>query len=196
MQQEPSTAETKQSAAWTRQLDDAAFIALFDQLLGPVTRYLYRMTGSRETADDLAQETFLKAYQAFGRNEPERNPRAWIFRIATNVAISHHRRQRLIRWLPFVSGAAEPADDSLADTVGARVEIAATLRRIGPRHASVLILRHQLDLPIDEVAQSLGVSPNTAKVRLFRARKAFIDAWRAREPAPRNPTLDAEEDHQ
>ena len=55
--------------------------------------------------------------------------------------------------------------------------------------------RRQLDLPIDEVAQSLGVSPNTAKVRLFRARKAFIDAWQAREPAPRNPTPDAEEDH-
>jgi RNA polymerase sigma-70 factor (ECF subfamily) len=181
-------------AALEAQLSDAAFVALFDQLHGPVTGYLYRMTGSRETADDLAQETFLKAYQAFRHSAPDRNPRAWVFRIATNVAISHHRRRRLIRWLPFVPGAAEPVDDSLAETVGARVEIDAALRRIGPRHAGILLLRHQFDLPIEEVAQSLGVSPNTAKVRLFRARKAFIDTWQARELAPTFPASAPEED--
>lgn len=176
--------DSERPAALDAQLSDAAFVALFDQLHGPVTGYLYRMTGNRETADDLAQETFLKAYQAFRRSEPDRHPRAWIFRIATNVAISHHRRRRLVSWLPFGPGAAEPVDDSLAETVGARVEIDATLRRIGPRHAGVLILRHQLDLPLEEVAESLGVSPNTAKVRLFRARKAFIDAWQSQDPPP------------
>lgn len=184
MQHEPSAAKTDKPAAWTRQLDDAAFVTLFDQLHGPITGYLYRMTGSRETADDLAQETFLRAYQAFGRSDPEGNPRAWVFRIATNLAISHHRRRRLVRWLPFGPGAAEPADDSLADMVGEREQIAAALRSIGPRHAGVLLLRHQLDLPIEEVAESLGVRPNTAKVRLYRARKAFIAAWLALEPPP------------
>lgn len=89
------------------------------------------------------------------------------------MAISHHRRRRLIRWLPFGPGAAEPADDSLADTVGEREQLAAALRSIGPRHAGVLLLRHQLDLPIEDVAESLGVRAVVLKrieTRQHRAR--------------------------
>lgn len=161
--------------------DAAAFTALFDQYLGPITSYLYRLTGDRDAADDLAQETFLKAYRALGRTEPALNARAWLYRIATNTARSWQRRRRLLTWLPLGDGRAiEPADDqSPVDDLGERELVAAVLRRVGPAHASVLLLRHHQRLSLEETAAALGVSANTAKVRLYRARKAFVAAYQA-----------------
>jgi len=166
--------------------DVAAFAALFDAYQGPITSYLYRLTGSRETADDLAQETFIRAFRALGKTPDDLNFRAWLYRIATNGAASWHRRQRLLTWLPFNRGddsgtpEDEPGNDPrLAETLAERELIAATLRRIGPKQASALLLRHHLRLTVEETAAALDINANTAKVRLFRARKAFIDAYSA-----------------
>ena len=166
--------------------DAAAFAALFDAYQGPITSYLYRLTGSRETADDLAQETFIKAFRALGRTPDDLNFRAWLYRIATNNAASWHRRGRLLTWLPFSRGddsrtlEAEPGHDPrLAETLAEQEIVAAALRRIGPQHASALLLRHHLRLSVEETAAALDINANTAKVRLFRARKAFIDAYDA-----------------
>jgi RNA polymerase sigma-70 factor (ECF subfamily) len=174
------------TVAAARAGDAAAFAALFDSYQGPITSYLYRLTGSRETADDLAQETFIKAFRALGRTPDDLNFRAWLYRIATNSAASWRRRQRLLTWLPFSrsdeSGTPEfdPGHDPrLAETLAEQEMIAAALRRIGPKHASALLLRHHLRLTVEETAAALDITANTAKVRLFRARKAFIDAYSA-----------------
>ena len=183
------------TVAAARAGDAAAFTALFDAYHGPITSYLYRLTGSRETADDLAQETFIKAFRALSRTPDDLNFRAWLYRIATNSAASWHRRQRLLTWLPFNrsddSGTPEiePGHDPrLAETLAEQELIAAALRRIGPKHASVLLLRHHLRLTVEETAAALDINANTAKVRLYRARKAFIDAYAAldndNEPIP------------
>ncbi len=174
------------TVAAARAGDGAAFTALFDAYQGPITSYLYRLTGSRETADDLAQETFIKAFRGLGRTPDDLNFRAWLYRIATNTATSWHRRQRLLIWLPFgrgdVSGTPEiePGHDPrLAESLAEQELIAVALQRIGPQHASVLLLRHHLRLTVEETATALDINANTAKVRLFRARKAFIDAYAA-----------------
>jgi RNA polymerase sigma-70 factor, ECF subfamily len=174
------------TVAAARAGDAAAFAALFDAYHSPITSYLFRLTGSRETADDLAQETFIKAFRALGRTQDDLNFRAWIYRIATNSAASWRRRQRLLTWLPFSrsdeSGTPEfdPGHDPrLAETLAEQEMIAAALRRIGPKHASALLLRHHLRLTVEETAAALDITANTAKVRLFRARKAFIDAYAA-----------------
>ncbi len=158
--------------------DGVAFASLFDRYHGPITSYLYRMVGDRDLADDLAQETFVKAYGALGRTSPDLNFRAWIYRIATNTALSHLRRRRLLQWVPFSPGVPEPsADFRLAERLGERELIDLALRRIRPAYASILLLRHHQGLTLKETANVLGVSPNTAKVRLFRARKAFMQAY-------------------
>jgi RNA polymerase sigma-70 factor (ECF subfamily) len=133
-------------------------------------------------ADDLAQDTFLKAYRALDRAAPDVNPRAWLYRIATNTAHSYHRRRRLVRWLPLsrgdADGSGEPSEDpALADTLGERDLVEAALRRVGPAHSAVLLLRHHQHLSIEETAAALGVNANAAKVRLYRARKAFVAAY-------------------
>jgi RNA polymerase sigma-70 factor (ECF subfamily) len=165
--------------------DGAAFTALFDAYQGPITSYLYRLTGSRETADDLAQETFIKTFRALPATGADLNFRAWLYRIATNTAMSWHRRRRLLTSIPFRrkddgASAFEPGHDPrLAETLAEQELVTAALRRIGPTHASALLLRHHLRLTVEETAAALDINTNTAKVRLFRARKAFIDAYLA-----------------
>lgn len=172
------------AVAEARAGDGAAFAALFDAYQGPITSYLYRLTGSRETSDDLAQETFIKAFRALSRTPDDLNFRAWLYRIATNSAASWRRRQRLLTWLPFNRGNDsgtpdyDPGHDPrLAESLAEQELIAAALHRIGPTHASALLLRHHLRLTVEETAAALDINANTAKVRLFRARKAFIDAY-------------------
>lgn len=156
------------------------FAELFRAHHGPLTNYLYHLLHDREVADDLAQETFLKAYRALPHTPPEIPLRPWLYRIATNTARSHHRRQRLRRWLSLGLLAREPqADNRWQARIEARDAIALTLTRIGPTHAGVLLLHHYHDLSLEETAQALGLSRNTTKVRLFRARKAFADTCTA-----------------
>lgn len=171
--------------------DAAAFDALCAAFHGPLTSYLARLTGDRALADDLTQETLLRAYRALPRAPRDAGLRPWLYRIATNLARSHFRRQRLLRWLPLGVGPDEPADERAArraEALDQRAAIEAALRQIGPGHASVLLLRHYQGLSLEETAAVLGITPNAAKTRLFRARHAFIIAWQdAEQPPDREP---------
>jgi RNA polymerase sigma-70 factor, ECF subfamily len=158
--------------------DDAAFSALFAQYRVPVTGYLQRMVGDPEVAADLAQDTFLKAYRALERTTPDLNFRAWIYRIATNTALSYHRRQRLLRWLPFGPGIPEPATEArLGERLGERELVETVLRQLKPEHASLLLMRHHHGLSLGEIATVLDVTTDVAKARLFRARTAFMRVY-------------------
>ncbi len=167
--------------------NSAAFAALFDQYQRPIVNYLYRMVNDREIAEDLAQDTFLKAYRAIGGIDGELNFRAWIYRIATNTAMSYFRRKRLLQWIPFGPSTPDRGKDlRLAERIGESELIDQALTKIGPSHSSILLLRHHQGLSIDEIAESLQIKSNAAKVRLFRARKAFAKAYE---------TLTAEQEH-
>jgi RNA polymerase sigma-70 factor (ECF subfamily) len=158
--------------------DDAAFASLYAQYQRPITGYLRRLVGNGEVAEDLAQETFLKAYRALGRTNDELNFRAWLYRIATNNALSYHRRQRILQWLPFASGSREPSAESrYAERLGEQELVEETLRRLKPEHASLLLMRHHQGLSLTEIATVLSVDNSVAKARLFRARQAFMRAY-------------------
>jgi len=170
-----------------REGDAEAFTTLFDTWHGPITGYLWRLTGDRDVADDLAQETFLRAYRALGSlgsSGDEVHFRAWLYRIATNLAHSWRRRQRLLQWLPFGPSTPEPATDGPAADIGERDLVQRTLRQVGTAHATALLLRHHQRLTLEETAAVLEVSLNTAKVRLYRARKAFVAAFAALSETP------------
>src|SRR4051794_14390488 len=119
--------------------DDVAFEHLFALYHSPLTSYLTRLTGDRALADDLTQETFLRAYRALlGADAGVRlQLRPWLYRIATNLARSHQRRARVLRWLPFVDATHDRADQRATNDAGAlgeREAVEAALRQIGPTH--------------------------------------------------------------
>lgn len=72
--------------------DGVAFAQLFAAYHGPITNYLYRLVHDRDVADDLAQDTFLRAYCALGRTTADLHFQPWLYRIATNLAWNYHRR--------------------------------------------------------------------------------------------------------
>jgi RNA polymerase sigma-70 factor (ECF subfamily) len=130
---------------------------------------LYAVTGDLGEAQDAVQEAFVRALDA-GRGFAEvHNPEAWLRTVAVNVAISRHRRRRLLdtitrRTVP-VSPVPDPSPEHLA--------LMCALRRLpaGQRHA--IALHYLVDLPIEQVAATLGVSVGTVKSRLSRGRAAL-----------------------
>jgi len=123
-------------------------------------------------AEDVAQETFIRAYRNAHRLEPEADARPWLYRIAVNLALNRMRSRRredraLTRLGPRIARSEEAAsergagDDSVADA----------LRRLPDRLRVPVILRYYLDLSERDIAKALGVRPGTTKSRLHEARR-------------------------
>lgn len=156
--------------------DQAAFAQLFEQYRAPILNYLHRMVSDRALAEDLTQDTFIKAYNALPRTKPDLAFKAWLYRIATNTAISHLRRGKIIKWLPFLSDRETP-DEHIEKSVSRKMDINEALSKLPQHYATALLLRHYQGLSLAETAQALDVTENAAKLRLFRARKAFAKVY-------------------
>jgi RNA polymerase sigma factor (sigma-70 family) len=159
--------------ARARSGDAIAFERLFEKYHAPILNYLHRMVGDRALAEDLTQDSFVKAYRALGNTRPDLAFKAWLYRIATNTAISHLRRKKLIRWVPILGTQDYASNESIERTVGRQHDVEVALKQLPTHYAAVLVLRHYEGLSLAETADALGISENAAKLRLFRARKAF-----------------------
>jgi RNA polymerase sigma-70 factor (ECF subfamily) len=157
--------------------DQVAFAALFEQYHAPVLNYLHRMVGDRALAEDLTQDTFVKAYNALAGTRPDLAFKAWLYRIATNTAISHLRRRKIVQWIPFVGEHDRPGTESVERAVTRQTDIERTLAKLPKHYAAVLLLRHSQGLSLAETAAALDITENAAKLRLFRARKAFAEVY-------------------
>lgn len=156
--------------------DSTAFAMLFEQYHAPILNYLHRMVSDRALAEDLTQDTFIKAYNALAKTKPDLAFKAWLYRIATNTAISHLRRGKVIKWLPFLSDR-ETSDELIERSVTRSTDINEALAKLPRHYASALLLRHYQGLSLAETAQALDITENAAKLRLFRARKAFAQVY-------------------
>jgi RNA polymerase sigma-70 factor (ECF subfamily) len=156
--------------------DQAAFAQLFEQFHAPILNYLNRMVGDRTVAEDLTQDTFVKAWKALPNTRDDLAFKAWLYRIATNTAISHMRRGKIVRWLPMI-GDRETGAEAVDRTVARQTDISRALDELPRHYAAVLLLRHYQGLSLAETAQALDITENAAKLRLFRARKAFARVY-------------------
>src|SRR3954469_19648924 len=82
--------------------DREAFGDLFERYQTPIVNYIYRLVSDWEAAADLAQDTFIKAYQALPRTDESLMLGPWLYRIATNTALDALRRRKRIAWVPFL----------------------------------------------------------------------------------------------
>jgi RNA polymerase sigma-70 factor, ECF subfamily len=163
---------------------EALFTRLYEYYEEPVRRHLQTMVRDAQLAADLTQDAFARAWLALPRFRPE-SERAWVYRIATNVALDHLRRDRVVRldrWerytAAFHPGQVAP-DDPERDALVAEAaqQVRAVWARLDPRFAQALALRHLLDLPYAECARRLGVTLSSFKSLLFRARDRFARLW-------------------
>lgn len=156
--------------------NDERFETLFRQYEQSICSYLARLTGDRGVAQELAQETFLRAYRAMVRGERWDNPRAWLYRVASRLATDDYRRRRLLRWLPLRDGHPDPQQGPGEVTVE-KLAVQAALAALAPKYRVPLVLYVHEERPVAEVAQTLGLSVSAAKMRLSRAREMFRDAY-------------------
>ena len=142
---------------------------------------MYRRTGDRERAEDLAQEVFLRALEA-----PPKNPRPWLFAVALNLARDDGRRvvrqQRHLALLKNeTDGAAAPAPDDELDTAEQRIMVRAALDELTETDRSVLLMKAE-GLSYDEIASALGLSKGSIGTTLARARRRLVEAYREKHP--------------
>jgi RNA polymerase sigma-70 factor (ECF subfamily) len=186
-------AEDGDLVASARAGDPVAFERLFERYHAPVLNYLHRMVGDRALAEDLTQDAFIKAYKALPNTRPDLAFKAWLYRIATNTAISHLRRKKLIRWVPFLAGQDHSTGESIERSVGRKHDVERALEKLPQHYAAVLLLRHYQGLSLAETAEALEITENAAKLRLFRARKAFAAAYGDPDEDALAPVRDGEE---
>ena len=158
----------------------------FDRVIDLHQRRIYRLaldlTGNHHDAEDLAQQTFLKAYQGLNGFRGESRLGSWLHRIAVNTHIDCQRglseaaRRTQRSWDDeddFVSSAAErrPAGnpEKRAEAATIQRHIARALHGLSPRERAVFVLRHYQQLKLREIASVLDVSEGTVKSLLFRA---------------------------
>lgn len=158
---------------------------------------IYRLVRNKEEAEDLSQETFLKCYQNLNRYDQNRPFAPWLYRIATNLALSKLRRQQKFRFVPWdscfnrisetIALETKPCGFSITprnnehsvskepelvwEEEENKKEVVSALKKLKPIDQTIIILRYFEDLSYDEIAFILKMSRNNVEVRIHRARK-------------------------
>jgi RNA polymerase sigma-70 factor (ECF subfamily) len=168
------------AVALARDGDSEAFRALVERHSRAVFRLAHRMTGTRQDAEDVVQETFLKAYRQLGRFESRANFGTWLHRIAVNCSID------LIRSRPHREsahdgpdleqlGAGESLDPGRASperlmlSTEVQESVTNALSSLSRMERAAFVLRHFEGRTIEEISQALGLKTNATKHSIFRA---------------------------
>ncbi|MEW6516295.1 MAG: sigma-70 family RNA polymerase sigma factor [candidate division FCPU426 bacterium] len=182
----------RQLIARTLRGDADAYDALVTRYRDRLYALVYHMVLNAQEAEDLAQETFVKAYRSLGKFRQESNFYTWLYRIAVNLVYTQSKKSSRRRTL-FTAAleAGEPmgvhwpsTPEELAQSEETKEMILKAIHQLDPRFRQVLILKELEGLEVAEVARILSLPEGTVKSRLYRARedlRRLLKSWR-REP--------------
>jgi RNA polymerase sigma-70 factor (ECF subfamily) len=186
-----AAASDQQIVAWAQDGAELAFRELVRRYQRPVFSLIYRMVRDRETAEDLAQETFIKVLNAIDTYRPEHKFSSWIFKIANNAAIDHLRRRepdvlsldgapdavsverQEATALQVGDRGESPLDELEARELGSHIERA--IARLRPEYRACILLRHVEGRAYEEIAAILDLPLGTVKTYIHRARAELRD---------------------
>jgi RNA polymerase sigma-70 factor (ECF subfamily) len=147
--------------------DEAEFGRLYSEHFGPLSGYVLSLTGDPSVAVDVAQEAFTRLFARWGR---VRDPRAWVFFVATNLATDTWRRAQRDRLLTTALRHTTRMEDEAHDPW-----LRDLVDRLPERLRSAVLLHYYADLPLDEVARLLHRPLGTVKRRLHEARALLLE---------------------
>jgi RNA polymerase sigma-70 factor (ECF subfamily) len=177
--------------------DSEAFRGLVERYQADVYSTALRIVGRPEDAEDVTQDTFLRAFRALKRYDPGRPFGAWLFTIATRLCIDHHRRHRARmisltqpeegsaeeeRTIDLVDPGERPDEDAEKSELARRLE--ALVMELPPDARAAILLRHQHDMAYEDIARALGAPIGTIKARIHRARLALKEKLLAQGDVP------------
>ena len=144
-----------------------------------LVRMVYRRTGDRDRAEDIAQETFARAHLA-----PPNNPRPWLFAVALNLVREDGRRAvrqgRRLQLLKAESPDSAPMPDNEYDRAERATAVRQALEQLSERDREALLLKAE-GFNYDEIAAALGLAKGAVGTTLARARRRLVEAYRAGE---------------
>jgi RNA polymerase sigma-70 factor (ECF subfamily) len=163
------------------------FLETFEPLRPTLYRYCRYLTRSPWDAEDLAQDTMARAFVTLGRmgSEPP-NPRAWLFRVASNLWIDQTRRTRSAVLVE------EDAGTTTLDEARTSREAAGTLLvRLAPQERAAVVLKDVFELSLEEIAEALSTTPGSVKAALHRGRGKLAEPALPPANTPAAGVLDA-----
>lgn len=165
-----------------RRGDQAAFGELVVRYERRVVRVIAQFVRDIDLAQDLAQETFLRAYQRLDQFDPARRFGPWLFRIGVNLTLDYLRKRKRRGWWHLFTDASpdrtpDPATDDPRQAADLRQEVEAVLERIPEKYRTVLVLRDLENFSTSEIAAILNRKEATIRWRLSEARQRFQELW-------------------
>ena len=174
------------AVALARDGDSEAFRGLVDRHSRAVYRLAHRMTGNPQDAEDVVQETFLKAYRQLGRFESRANFSTWLHRIAVNCSIDlirgrrHQEASHDAADLETLDGVDEqrvdPSPERLMLSTEVQERVGRAMEELTAMERAAFVLRHFEGQSIDEISRALGLKTNATKHSIFRAVKKMRHA--------------------
>jgi RNA polymerase sigma-70 factor, ECF subfamily len=161
--------------ARARQGDSDAFRALVERHSRSVFRLAYRMTGNEQDAEDVVQESFLRAYRQLGRFEARANFGTWLYRITANCAVDLMRARQARHDQTRSDSLDEdlrsdrPDPERLSESAEIQRRVSEAMAALSPLERAAFTLRHYEGRTIDEISRTLGLGTSAAKHSVFRA---------------------------
>ena len=162
-------------------MDEQAFRVFYQSTARPLWAYLSRILGSATLADDLVQESYYRFLRASLKSDDPVYQKAYLFRIATNLARDHWRRLPRQEQAQLSEPDQSAADDHTAERVQRRSDLARALEGLKPRERELLWLAYAEGASHKEIAQVLGVRAGSVRLLLFRARRKVMKVLRLNE---------------
>ena len=178
------TANDHELLAAIRDGDEAAFQEIVRRYRNPITNFVYRMIDDYERAVELSQETFIRVYTSASRYQANYSFSTYIYRIASNLAISELRRRKRRKvvslFSPFTNDEGEaieidppdsnPLQDESLIQSERRTAVARAIKSLPEKYRAAIVLRDVEGLSYDRIAEVLSLSEGTVKSRINRAR--------------------------
>jgi RNA polymerase sigma-70 factor, ECF subfamily len=165
--------------------DQEAFEGIVDLFKDKIYRHCYRMVGNGHEAEDLAQETFLRAYRNISKYNNEFKFSTWIFRIATNLCIDRLRKKKPDYYLdaevPGTDGATmysqlsseEPLPEQVVTENERWNELQVEIMKLPEKYRTAIVLKYVEDLSLEEISHIMDIPVPTVKTRIHRGREAL-----------------------
>lgn len=165
-----------------RRGDHEAFGDLVRRYERRVARVIFRFVRDRDLAEDLTQETFLRAYERLDQFDPSRRFGPWLFRIGVNLTLDYLRRRKRRGWWSLFSEAnaersPDPAVPDPRQALDLKQEVEAVLERLPEKYRTVLVFRDLENFSTSEIAAILDRKEATIRWRLAEARNMFQKLW-------------------
>ncbi len=160
--------------------DLAAFEEIYKACAGFVYNVAFRVAGTKEDAEEIVQDTFMKMYRALQGFEFRSSFKTWVYRVAMNTALNRYQQMKRLRthhveFDPALEETvAAPHTETPLERKDAADELQRMLGRLNPDQKACLVLREIEGLSYEEIAETLKININTVRTRIMRARQALL----------------------